>query len=81
MPTNNDSAIRRLVPRTRAILLALLVLGSLAITVSAVWAAVTIANFEVEAGEEEINAYWETASEIGNLGFYIWRSESHGDGY
>jgi hypothetical protein len=81
MPTNSDSAIRRPVPRTRAILLGLLFLASLAIAVSAVWAAVTIANFEVEAGEEEINAYWETASEIGNLGFYLWRSESHDDGY
>jgi len=81
MPTNSDSAIRRSVPRMRASLLAVLFFGSLAIAVSVVWAAVTIANFEVEAGEEEINAYWETASEIGNLGFYVWRSESHDDGY
>jgi len=81
MPTKSDSATRRPVTRTLAIVLGLLFLGSLAIAVSAVWAAVTIANFEVEAGEEEINAYWETASEIGNLGFYLWRSESHDDGY
>ena len=81
MPTKYDSAIRRSGPHARAFGLAVLFLGSLAIAASAVWAAVTIANFEVEAGEDEINAYWETASEIGNLGFYIWRSESHDDGY
>ena len=81
MPTNNDLAIRRPVTRPRAIVLGLLLLGLLAIAVSVVWAAVTIANFEVEPGEGEINAYWETASEIGNLGFYIWRSESYDDGY
>jgi len=55
--------------------------GLLLIAAAAALAAVTIAGFEVEAGEEEIFAYWETASEIGNLGFYVWRSETHSDGY
>lgn len=48
-----------------------LVLGT-----SAVLAAVTIAGFSVEAGEHEIYVYWETGSELGNLGFYVWRSEN-----
>lgn len=56
-----------------------LLLGPL--SVSLVLSAVTIAGFEVEAGEEEIFVYWETASEIGNLGFYVWRSENPDTGY
>ena len=81
MPTKSDAAIRRSVPRRRACLLGLLVLGSLVIAVSAVWAAVTIFDFRVVPGEQEINAYWETASEYDNLGFYILRRESGGDAY
>ena len=43
--------------------------------------AVTIGGFTVEAGEQEIFVNWETASEVGNLGFYVWRSESPDTGY
>jgi hypothetical protein len=42
---------------------------------------VTIAHFEVDPGEEAIFVYWETASEVGNLGFYVWRSEEEHTGY
>ena len=39
-------------------------------------AAVVIADFYVQAGDQEIYVYWETGSELGNLGFYVWRSEN-----
>jgi hypothetical protein len=44
-------------------------------------AAVTLAYFEVDPGEEAIFVYWETASEVGNLGFYLWRSEDQDAGF
>ena len=47
----------------------------------AVLAAVTITGFVVDAGEQEILVDWETASELGNLGFYVLRSESEATGY
>jgi hypothetical protein len=37
---------------------------------------VTITGFSVEAGSDAIFVRWETASEIGNLGFYVLRSQS-----
>ena len=46
-----------------------------------VYAAVTLTDFSVEPGEQEIFVYWETASETGNLGFYVWRSEEADTGY
>jgi len=42
---------------------------------SLLWAAVRIADFYVQAGDQEIYVYWETGSESDNLGFYVWRSE------
>jgi hypothetical protein len=44
-------------------------------------AVVTITGFAVIAGSSEIYANWETASEIDNLGFYVWRSETESTGY
>ncbi len=44
-------------------------------------AAVTLTDFSVAPGEQEIFIYWETASETGNLGFYVWRSEETDTGY
>lgn len=49
---------------------------ALALLAPAVWAAVTIADFTAEGGEQEVFVYWETASETDNLGFFIWRSEA-----
>ena len=46
-----------------------------------VLAAVTITGFVVEAGEATIFVNWETASEIGNLGFYVLRSQSESGAY
>ena len=46
-----------------------------------VLAAVTLTDFSVVPGEQEIFVYWETASETGNLGFYVWRSEEPDAGY
>ena len=46
-----------------------------------VLAAVTITGFVVDAGEQEILVDWETASELGNLGFYVLRSETEATGY
>jgi hypothetical protein len=43
--------------------------------------AVTLAYFEVDPGEQAIFVYWETASEVGNLGFYLWRSENQDTGF
>ena len=60
-------------------MLALVVPVSLVAT--AALAVVTITGFVVEAGEGEIYVNWETASEIGNLGFYVWRSQSEGSEY
>jgi hypothetical protein len=54
---------------------------SLALFVPGAWAAVTIAGFEAEGGEQEVFVYWETASETDNLGFYLWRSESENGEY
>ncbi len=54
---------------------------SAALSLSSVLASVTIAGFEVEAGEQEVFVYWETASETDNLGFYVWRSENADSGY
>lgn len=48
---------------------------------SMVMGAVTLAHFEVVAGSQEIYVNWETASEVGNLGFYLWRSEAQATGY
>ncbi|MGC9522818.1 MAG: hypothetical protein ACP5HG_13165 [Anaerolineae bacterium] len=48
---------------------------------TSVSAAVTISDFWVEAGADSISVYWETASEIGNLGFYLWRSQAQDDDY
>mgnify|MGYP000894384832 FL=1 len=44
-------------------------------------ASVSITGFLVEAGDDEIFVNWETASEIDNLGFYVWRSQSETTGY
>lgn len=44
-------------------------------------AAVFILEFVVEAGDDEMYVNWETASEIDNLGFYVWRSQSETTGY
>ena len=43
--------------------------------------AVTLVYFEVDPGDQAIFVYWETASEAGNLGFYLWRSEEEQTGY
>jgi len=51
------------------------------IVVVAALAAVTITGFVVEAGDDEIYVNWETASEIDNLGFYVWRSQAATTGY
>lgn len=48
---------------------------------SLVMGAVTLAHFELDPGPQEIYVYWETASEVGNLGFYLWRSEAELTGY
>jgi hypothetical protein len=44
-------------------------------------AAVTITGFKVEAGDGAIFVNWETASEIGNLGFHVFRSQSESGTY
>lgn len=56
-------------------------LSLLLLFVLPVAAAVTLTGFDVEPGEQEIFVYWETASETGNLGFYVWRSEEVDAGY
>ncbi len=56
-------------------------LSLLCVFVLPVVAAVTLTDFSVEPGEQEIFVYWETASETGNLGFYVWRSEDAEEGY
>ncbi len=43
---------------------------------SATWAAVTFSGFHVQPEAPDVAVYWETASELNNLGFYVWRSES-----
>lgn len=48
---------------------------------SIVLSSVTLAHFEVDPGDTEIYIYWETASEAGNLGFYLWRSENPTNGF
>ena len=53
----------------------------IALMATVVLAVVTITGFVVEAGDNEIFVNWETASEIGNLGFYVSRSESETAGY
>jgi signal peptidase I len=46
-----------------------------------VLSSVTLAYFEVDPGEQAIFIFWETASEVGNLGFYLWRSEEQDTGF
>jgi hypothetical protein len=61
----------------RALALAL----SASLVAATVLAVVTITGFVVEPGESEIYVNWETASEIDNLGFYVWRSQAETTGY
>lgn len=50
--------------------------------VSPVLAAVTVVDFFAEGYEDQVSLFWETASETGNAGFYVWRSDSEfGDDY
>ncbi len=53
----------------------ILLLLLLAVTVSGVYAAVTVTEFTAEWEDSEVHLHWETASETGNLGFLIWRRE------
>ncbi|HOT89973.1 MAG TPA: hypothetical protein PLJ78_01310 [Anaerolineae bacterium] len=64
--------------RVKALFLALLVLT---FVTPYVWAAVVIADFTAEAGANSITLRWETASETGNLGFYLRRSLSKNGEY
>lgn len=68
-------------PCLSPLVLTISVVVLLAVLTSVVIAAVTIADFSVEAGTDRVFVFWETGSEIGNLGFYIWRSESQNAGY
>jgi len=64
--------------RLKKLWLGLLVMAFL---VPAAWAAVTVTDFVVEPAEGSIFIFWETASETGNRGFYIWRSLDELNGY
>jgi len=53
----------------------LLFLLLLAVTVTGVYAAVTVTEFTAEWADDQVLLHWETASEVGNLGFLLWRRE------
>ncbi len=53
------------------LLLLLLLIG----TVTGVYAAVTVTEFTAEWADDQVHLHWETASEVGNLGFLLWRRE------
>ena len=53
----------------------LLLLLLLLITVTGVYAAVTVTEFTAEWDGDQVHLHWETASETGNLGFMLWRRE------
>jgi hypothetical protein len=56
-------------------LLLLLLIGS----ATGVYAAVTVTEFTAEWDNDQVLLHWETASEVGNLGFLIWRREEGAD--
>ena len=60
----------------RAILSALLVLLLLAVPVRTIESSVTLVSFEAEVVQAGVRVSWETASEVNNLGFYVWRSDA-----
>jgi hypothetical protein len=57
----------------------LLLLLLLAVTATGVYAAVTVTEFTAEWDNDQVLLHWETASEVGNLGFLIWRREEGED--
>ncbi len=56
-------------------------LGLWLITALIVQAAVTVTDFGASWSEERVRITWETASEVGNLGFYVWRSDNEDGTY
>ena len=60
----------------RAILSALLVLLLLAVPVRTSRSSVTLTSLEAEVVQAGVRVSWETASEVNNLGFYVWRSDA-----
>ena len=71
VPHRMTGQVWAMLRRAKALILGLL--GVLAM-VTGVWAAVTVAEFTAEGQTDSTILSWETASETGNLGFYIWRS-------
>ncbi|MFP4393664.1 MAG: hypothetical protein ACLFTI_00230 [Anaerolineales bacterium] len=53
----------------------LLLLLLLAVTITGVYAAVTVTEFTAQWDGDQVHLHWETASETGNLGFMLWRRE------
>ncbi len=53
----------------------------LLLTAVAVYAAVTVTDYAAVWSGDAVRLTWETASEVGNLGFYVWRSESESGTY
>ena len=63
--------------RTILILIAVIILlgGSHAL------AAVTLASFTAAGGDDQVLLEWETASEVNNIGFNLWRSTNEAGSY
>jgi hypothetical protein len=65
--------------RSRTILILIAVITLL--DVSHALAAVTLASFTAAGGDGQVLLEWETASEINNIGFNLWRSTSETGSY